>query len=99
MLRILAEGKPIEPFDVRGFGRMPDTTTELHHQVRLLQKYEKTEGKPGWIISRSGWSSLDLNLISSPAPFPRQLLFPWQALMQHYRRIACAHPTLVLFAQ
>jgi hypothetical protein len=50
MLRILAEGKPFEPFEVRGFGRMPDTTTELHLQIRLLQKQEKTEGKPGWTI-------------------------------------------------
>ena len=51
MLRILAEGKPFEPFDVRGFGRMPDTTTELHLQIRLLQKYEKTEGKLGWTVT------------------------------------------------
>ena len=29
---------------------MPDTTTELHLQIRLLQKQEKTEGKPGWTI-------------------------------------------------
>lgn len=51
MLRNLAEGKPFEPFEVRGFGRMPDTTTELHRQIRLLQDHEKMDGKPGWTVT------------------------------------------------
>ncbi len=57
MLRTLAEGNPFEPIDVRGFGRIPDTTTELHTQIRLLQKYEKTDGKPGWKITWGQHSS------------------------------------------
>jgi hypothetical protein len=57
MLKAQAAGISFEPFEVRGVGRLPDTTAELHQMVSFFQSHEKSAIKPGWRIEWGSRSS------------------------------------------
>lgn len=57
MLKGQAAGIPFAPVEVRGVGRLPDTTAELHQIISFFQSREKSTMKPGWRIQWGSRSS------------------------------------------
>jgi len=60
LLRKIIREEPFYPIQLRGGRNKPTTTTELHTITESFLRFEKKEGRPGWLIEWEPWQSRKL---------------------------------------